>query len=99
MEIEVLYIPGCPHRELARRNVELALAHLNRAAALWEREIASTEEADRLGMRGSPTILVDGHDLFAGPAADAGLSCRLYPGTDGMSGAPTVSQLVEAMGG
>lgn len=105
----MLSIPGCPHTDLARRNVDRALAHLRLAAVVRERIVASAEDAAQLGMRGSPTILVDGRDLFARPAsavpdddtaaADAGLSCRLYPGPAGVSGAPTVSQIVEAMGG
>jgi hypothetical protein len=58
-----------------------------------EHEVHSSEEAEHLGMRGSPTILIDGRDPFAGTAAPAALSCRLY--RSGQSGVPTVSQLVD----
>ncbi|MGH8993618.1 MAG: thioredoxin family protein [Acidimicrobiia bacterium] len=99
MEIELLCIAGCPNRSLARRHIDLALARTGRDAVVRERVVASAEEAQSLGMRGSPTILIDGRDAFAGAAAGGGLSCRLYSSEAGVSGAPTVSQLVEAMGG
>jgi hypothetical protein len=51
-------------------------------------------------MHGSPTILVDGVDPFAGPGAAASLSCRLYRNSEGRAdGAPSVRQLRRAIGG
>jgi hypothetical protein len=63
------------------------------------RQIVTTEDdARRLGMTGSPTILVDGTDLFAGPAQPPSLSCRLYPDEQGGLGpAPTSTQLRRAI--
>jgi hypothetical protein len=50
-------------------------------------------------MHGSPTILVDGTDPFAGPGEAASVSCRLYRGSDWRpEGAPSVSQLRQAIG-
>ncbi len=46
---------------------------------------------------GSPTVLVDGQDPFPGDAAPAGLSCRVYRTASGVSGAPTIEQLVEVL--
>jgi hypothetical protein len=99
MDIDLLYVPDCPHRSLARDHVDLALARTRLHAVVREREIHSSEEADRLGMRGSPTILIDGHDPFADSDEPAGLSCRLYRNEAGAGGAPTVRQLIEALGG
>src|SRR3990170_6730893 len=72
MDIDLLYVPDCPHRSLARDHVDLALARTRRRAVVREREIHSSEEADRLGMRGSPTILIDGQDPFADSDEPAG---------------------------
>jgi 2-hydroxychromene-2-carboxylate isomerase len=60
-----------------------------------DRQIVTTEDdAKRLGMTGSPTIMVDGTDLFAGPDRPPSLSCRLYPDEQGRMGpAPTNTQL------
>ena len=98
MDIELLYVPDCPYRSLARDHLDLALSSTRLPAVVREREVRSSEEAAWLGMRGSPTILIDGEDPFAGPPERAGLSCRLYRGEAGLSGAPTVSQLVDALG-
>jgi hypothetical protein len=60
--------------------------------------IAGEDEAARRGMHGSPTILVDGTDPFAGPGQLASVSCRLYRDHDGhVDGAPSVSQLRQAI--
>jgi hypothetical protein len=90
VEIELLYVPGCPNREVARRHLAVALARTERAAVIHEREVRSAEEAANLAMRGSPTILVDGEDPFDGESSVVALSCRLYP--------PTIEQLVEVLG-
>ena len=50
-------------------------------------------------MHGSPTILVDGIDPFAEPGQPASVSCRLYRHGNGqVDGAPSVSQLRQAIG-
>jgi hypothetical protein len=51
-------------------------------------------EAARWGMRGSPTLLVDGADPFAAPGGGPAVACRLYRGEDGrLDGSPTVEAL------
>lgn len=99
VEIDLLYVAECPNRRLARDHVDLALAQTRLAATVREREIHSSEEAGRLGMRGSPTILIDGQDPFVELAGPTALSCRLYRSEVGFNGAPTVEQLVEALAG
>ncbi len=66
--------------------------------AAREREINDLRGAETFGMRGSPTILVDGRDVVAGTAS-ASMSCRLYRTERGVDGAPTVEQLVKALTG
>jgi len=97
MGIELLYVPNCPNRGTARRHLDTALAEQGLAAVVREREVASPEDADRFGMHGSPTIRVDGRDPFADPGARPSLSCRLYHGEHGTSGAPTVVQLAAVL--
>ncbi|GGN51233.1 hypothetical protein GCM10011579_006850 [Streptomyces albiflavescens] len=49
-------------------------------------------------MAGSPTVLIDGADLFAAPGTAASVSCRLYRSPDGRTeGAPTVDDLQRAV--
>jgi len=99
LDIDLLYVADCPNHAIARARVQIALDRTQLAAVVHEREVQSSEEAARLGMRGSPTILIDGHDPFAAGADPAALSCRLYRSDPGFSGAPTVEQLVVAFGG
>ena len=53
--------------------------------------------AERRGMRGSPTFLIDGHDPFHGDGKVGSLSCRLYRVDVALDGAPSVRQLIEVI--
>jgi hypothetical protein len=58
------------------------------------REIADDQEAAKAGMHGSPTLLIDGVDPFAGPDEAPSLSCRLYRDAAGrISRAPSAETL------
>ena len=63
------------------------------------RRVHTDADAEALGFSGSPTILVDGIDLFRQPDALVGLSCRLYRTAQGPTGAPSIEQLTTALGG
>ncbi|MFG2404764.1 organomercurial lyase [Streptomyces brevispora] len=88
----------CPHARPALERVTAALA--GRDADVELVEVADETEAARLGMYGSPTILIDGTDPFAPPGAVPSLSCRLYRATDGtVSGTPDETALRQALAG
>lgn len=92
MHITVLTVPDCPNAPLAQERVARALD--GRSAEVELVEVTGEEQAARLGMTGSPTILIDGTDPFAAPGATASVSCRLYRGPDGRTvGAPSVADL------
>lgn len=93
MEITVLYVADCPSLDLARKRVAEAVARVDATATVTERLVI---DAEALGFAGSPTILVDGADLFTRPDLTTSLTCRLYPTPDGLQGAPTVDELVDA---
>ena len=101
MQVKVLYFDDCPNWSVARRRLYEALG----AAGLADRvevsyqRVETAEEAERVGFRGSPTILVDGRDPWAEGAAISGLSCRIYRTEHGPDGAPSVAQLAEALAG
>ncbi len=96
MEIELLYFDDCPHWRVA--DERLAEVAANRAVVVKHRLVTTPEEAERLGFRGSPTILIDGRDPFATGNEPTGLSCRIYQTPDGPAGSPTVAQLQDAVG-
>lgn len=97
MELTLLTVPGCPHAEIFEQRLAVALG--GRAAPVARREVSDAAGARRLGLHGSPTLLIDGADPFAGPDEPASLSCRLYRLPDGnLDGAPSVDQLRAVLG-
>ena len=97
MDIEILYVAGCPNLDVARRHVDAALAAAGVEASVRQTEVADTATAVRCGMRGSPTVVVDGQDAVAGDEPAGSLSCRLYVVGGRVQGAPSVDQLVRAL--
>jgi len=59
--------------------------------------VETDEVAERLQFVGSPTVLIDGRDPFAGAEGTFGLACRVYQTPDGLAGSPTLEQLREAL--
>ncbi|QFZ78424.1 alkylmercury lyase [Streptomyces fagopyri] len=98
MRITVLTMPDCPNAQVVRKRLARALD--GRSAAVELIEVDDPEQATRLGMTGSPTVLIDGTDPFAVPGAHApaSLSCRLYRTPDGHhEGAPSITDLRRAL--
>ena len=97
MKIELLIIDECPNSEVAGRRVRDALSELDRQdVELVYTLISKASDIAGTVFGGSPTIALDGVDLFPGdPAAE--LSCRVYPTPDGLAGVPTVNQIKSAL--
>src|ERR1700724_4581522 len=96
MRITVLAVPDCPNAPAAAGRITAALA--GRPASVELVEVTREAEAARLGMTGSPTILLDGVDPFAAAGTVPSVSCRIYRGPDGAAdGAPSVQDLTAAL--
>ena len=97
MHLTVLAVPGCPNAPVLKDRLAAVLD--GRAGVSASHQVISDEdEAARWRMRGSPTLLIDGVDPFAGPGQPTGMSCRLYRDDDGRtSGAPSAGQLRDAI--
>ena len=98
MRLLILHVPECPGAEALESRLAPLLAA--RPDIQVVRQVVTTEDdARRLGMTGSPTILTEGADLFAHSGQRLpSLSCRLYPDERGHLGpAPTTVQLREAL--
>ncbi|WP_174447624.1 hypothetical protein [Streptomyces prunicolor] len=96
MRIKLLTVPDCPNAPVALGRIDEALD--GRAAEVELIEVADEVRAARLGMTGSPTVLIDSIDPFAVAGAVASVSCRLYRGPDGRTeGAPSVADLRRAL--
>ncbi len=93
MTIELLYFEGCPNYKPALAELEAALQALgmDEPITLLEREGESLPDYAR--GYGSPTVLVDGKDLFGEKPGDL-LCCRFY----GDLGYPQKSDIIEKLG-
>ena len=69
MEIELLIVPGCPHEAAAAELITTAVADTGVQAGVTHTVITNLDQARRRSFAGSPTILINGSDPFADPAA------------------------------
>ncbi|MCU1606716.1 MAG: hypothetical protein JWP46_3181 [Modestobacter sp.] len=96
----LLYFDGCPNWQEADTRVRQALREVGSPEdVLTLRRVQTPEQAELLSFRGSPTVLVNGEDPFAEPAAPVRLACRVYRTADGLTGAPSVDELTAVLQG
>lgn len=89
MKLQILHVADCPNvAPLTARLSEVLAGHDD--VEITDHELGTLDEAAAFGMAGSPTLLVDGVDLFATPGQQPSLSCRL--------GVPSLAELEEALG-
>ena len=93
MNVVLQYFDDCPHWRVADEHLRAALRILGRDDGAVRYVQGTAEDADRIGFRGSPTILVDGHDPFGAPGSPVGLACRV----SGNGAVPSVERLVQAL--
>ncbi|NOT58030.1 MAG: DUF2703 domain-containing protein [Deltaproteobacteria bacterium] len=80
MNIQVLYLEGCPNHPPTVALVRHVVADLGIETEVEELEVKDQEEAEHLRFLGSPTVLVNGVDIdpSARERTDYGMSCRIY---------------------
>lgn len=91
IDVTLRYFDGCPNWERTARDLEALADDLHLAITL--ERVETPQDAERLGFRGSPTVLIDGRDPFATGDEPVGLACRIYDTPEGPAGAPTRRQL------
>jgi hypothetical protein len=79
VQVQLLYFPGCPHVDRARRQLRQALGALEQRPEVTKIDVTDASTPEHLRRWGSPTILVDGVDVAGG--VPSGSSCRLYAGS------------------
>lgn len=95
--IELLYFQKCPHVDAARAQLRRALAELGQKPEWTEVDVLCQGAPSHVKGYGSPTVLVDGKDVLGqAPGPSAGLTCRVYPGSD-VVGAPPLEALKAAL--
>lgn len=94
MRVEVLYFEGCPTYRAAEKTLRGVLAQEDAEPEVELVAVNTEEEARRLRFPGSPTIRVDGEDLFPVPdRVGYALGCRMYTTPEGLRGSPTAEMV------
>ena len=96
MDITLLYFAECPNWKIAEERLN-TLAIENPEITVTHRVVTTPDEARDAGFFGSPSLQLNGIDLFAEPGSDVGLTCRRYRTPHGFEGAPTLEQLRSAI--
>jgi hypothetical protein len=98
MKVEVLYFDGCPSYRAAHETLAEVISEEGLQAEVELVAVNTEEEARRLRFPGSPTIRVNGRDLFPTPEReDWRLGCRVYATPEGLTGSPSAEMLREAL--
>jgi len=85
ISVQFLTFDGCPLAPKALRHLEQAINQLQGRLKVAVRQIDLMNPAtpEALKRWGSPTILLNGHDISGATPGDAN-SCRIYSGPDGV---------------
>ena len=94
-EVTLLYFDGCPSWQMTDARLRSLADELG--FTLRRQRVDTPEAAEQWHFRGSPTVLVDGRDVFAAGDEPVGLACRLHQTPAGRAGAPTLEQLREVL--
>src|SRR5919106_1998037 len=99
MRVELLWWEGCPSHPEALADLERVLREEDVDAPVKLVEIESDEQARRERFPGSPTIRLDGEDIFPAEETEPySLTCRVYRLRDGRpSPTPDPEDLREAI--
>jgi hypothetical protein len=97
MKIQLLYFSGCPSWENAFANLQDAAAHEGLTASIELVEVLHDTDATERKFLGSPSILVDGRDLWPETRNAYYMSCRMYRTLDGIRGWPTEEMIREKL--
>jgi hypothetical protein len=94
-DVTLLHFDGCPSWRLASQRLEALADEYD--LRITHQAVETPEDAERWRFLGSPSILVDGQDLFARGDELVGLTCRVYQTADGPAGSPTTQELRAAL--
>ena len=98
VKIEFLFWEECPSHDEALRRLRTVLAERQISAPVQVIEVTTESQAAELHFPGSPTIRIDGRDLFPVPEGPYGLTCRVYHTDDGrVTPLPTAEMIRKAL--
>ena len=91
-KIELVYFDGCPNAVKAREHIREAVKTTLTESLEWtEWNLMEESTPDDFKRYGSPTVLVDGHDVTGDGPGNNAIACRA-------DGAPSVAQISAQLG-
>lgn len=98
MRAELLVVPDCAHQAGAASLLRTVLDEAGLGDVSVHTTVIDTlRAAQERGFVGSPTFLINGIDVFGVPGRPPALACRLYPGSDRLTGLPDPADLHRAV--
>ena len=100
MEIEFQYFNGCPNSETTLKNLQrLVEEKYENKLKIKMVEVPTPELAEELHFQGSPTILVNGYDIYSmEKPAGFNYSCRIYNMDGEMTGVLPIDFIENRLG-
>ncbi len=99
-KVELLYFDGCPGYRKAEQSLKDALSREGVRSGVELVAVNTDEEAGALKLPGSPTIRVNGRDLFPSSTGERNnwrLGCRVYATPEGLKDHPTGEMIQAAL--
>jgi hypothetical protein len=97
MKIQFLYFEDCPNSTPAYENLSLALQELKWTPEIERVVIEDDLYAEHYTFQGSPSIKLNGVDLWEETLSEYHMGYRVYQTPTGLAGSPTVEMLVERL--
>ena len=95
--VEILYFSGCPSWKQTIDDLKFVLTEKGFKPEIKLIKIVSDDDAKKQEFLGSPTIRVNGRDLFPLDQQNYSLQCRVYPTPEGLKGTPSREMLYERL--
>jgi len=98
VKIRFLYSEECPSHDEAIQRLREVLEEEGVVVEIEVIRVETFEDAKRYRFPGSPTILIDGHDIDPIPNSEFAPTCRAYMLEDGrISPLPSISMIRKAV--
>jgi len=95
--LELFYFDDCPSWKESLRNLKDALKHFDMADEIKLVKVETHEDAVLHQFPGSPTIKINGYDIFPTNQDNYALGCRIYKTPEGFKGSPTREMIIEKL--
>ena len=96
-QFDMLYFDDCPSWKTAAALLEQVVERMDLAAGIDLVRVETDEEAQEQRFVGSPSIRLNGKDLFPVDHDHYALGCRVYQTPEGMRGWPTEAMLIDSI--